>query len=239
MSKYSRVLSALLVLALVLGAISVFVVSKVVHERRLEWRETNLKVAFLILSGYDAENNGLPRRHKDGAGRVLGSWRFGTLRYTGWQNWKEWPNADMAATWDAPANRAIASERFIYCFANNVPEEERCHTNIYAVTGPGTAFDPRHRGHLHDLPPATIVLIEVAHSGVHWMAPGDLSIDDVPESIARGVDGDGVFVGFADESVAFLRNDVPVEVLKLFFTVEGAAKHDRWDLLGPFVLRMR
>jgi hypothetical protein len=106
-----------------------------------------------------------------------------------------------------------------------------------AITGPGTAFDPARQWRLHDLPPNLILLVDVADSGVHWAEPGgDISVDHVPPTIASGVYGRGVHVGFADGFIGYLRPDTPVEDLKKFFTIEGARTYDRNVVLRPYLI---
>ncbi|MCH7728410.1 MAG: hypothetical protein IH991_18320 [Planctomycetes bacterium] len=65
-----------------------------------------------------------------------------------------------------------------------------------------------------------------------WAAPGDLPISEVTASILEGFDGDGVHVLFADGSVWFVPKDTDFEDLKKFFTIEGAKKFDREQVLG-------
>jgi hypothetical protein len=83
---------------------------------------------------------------------------------------------------------------------------------------------------------ATILLVEIAHSGIHWMAPGDLSMDAIPESLVQGVEGDGFHVFFADGQVWFLSADVPLEEVKKFMTIDSAKNHDREQILGRYAL---
>jgi hypothetical protein len=79
-----------------------------------------------------------------------------------------------------------------------------------------------------------ILFVEVAHSGVHWMEPGDITLEGMADSIREGLDGDGFHVAFADGEVWFLSRDVPMANLRPFFTLDGARKHDREDILGPY-----
>ena len=76
--------------------------------------------------------------------------------------------------------------------------------------------------------------VEIAGFDVHWAEPGDLHVDEVPESITAGPDGRGLCVLFADGTVWFLNSEVPLENLKKFFTIEGAKQHDREELLAPY-----
>jgi hypothetical protein len=68
------------------------------------------------------------------------------------------------------------------------------------------------------------------------MAPFDLSLDAIPASIVRGIDGEGFQVLFADGSIWFLSASVPIEDVKKFCTIEGAKKYDREQVLAPYAL---
>jgi hypothetical protein len=100
--------------------------------------------------------------------------------------------------------------------------------------GPGTAFEDERVLGFKDLDGDTVIAIEVARTDTHWMEPGDLPVDDVPPSIVQGLEGDGVHVLFADGQVWFLSPDVPLADLRKFFTVDGAKRYDREQLLGPY-----
>lgn len=173
----------------------------------------------------------LPRAIRtDEAGRPLSSWRFQIMPYV------EGFMLDLVydARWDDSANRVFAGDRsWIFCWSAATDSSESLHTNVVAITGPGTAFDGDRAVRLGDLDPGTVLAIEIADSGTHWMEPGDLNINQVPESIVKGVDGDGVHVLFADGAVWFLRPDTPLDGLKKFFTIEGAKRHNRERVLGP------
>jgi hypothetical protein len=147
-------------------------------------------------------------------------------------------DADYEDRWDAPANRWFATNPWYhYCWRPDLPHPRNLHTNLVAITGPGTAFDDEHVVRVQDLDPDTILFIDTADSGTHWMEPGDLHVDQVPPSIVRGIDGAGVHVAFADGSVWFLDADVPLADLKKFFTIAGARRYDREQVLAPYPVR--
>jgi prepilin-type processing-associated H-X9-DG protein len=101
------------------------------------------------------------------------------------------------------------------------------HTNIVAITGPGTAFDEDRECTLDDIDVDTIVAIELQDSGIDWAAPGDLPISEITASVLSGLDGHGVNVLFADGTVWYIPHEVRFEDLKKFFTIEGARQFDR------------
>lgn len=172
-----------------------------------------------------------PAVRTDEAGRPLGSWRFQILPYLE----AMMLGIDFADRWDDPANRYLSARpHFIFCWSGDQDTPESLHPNVVAVTGPGTAFDGDRACSLADIDPDTILAIEVADWDCHWMEPGDLRVDQVPESIVRGMDGDGVHVLFADATVWFVASDVPLGELTKFFTIDGAKQWDREQVLGPY-----
>jgi prepilin-type processing-associated H-X9-DG protein len=173
-----------------------------------------------------------PAVRTDELGRPLSSWRFqlaGFLEYSLMLDW------DYDKAWDDPENRHLSDiphQRFC-CDRQGV---ERTNTNVVVITGPGTPFDGERICRLTDIDSDTILAIDVADFDRHWMEPGDLSLDEVPETITEGLDGEGVHVLFADGSVWYLRPDVPLGDLRKFFTIDGARAYDREQVLGPFVV---
>lgn len=219
-------------LALVIIAALLFV--GVRAARRAAWRAkrvNNLKQIGLGLHNFhDANKSFPPAVRRDEAGRPLCSWRFQLVPYLE----AMMLGLDFGGRWDDPVNRWLSANPHCGYFWSKETEFPEClHTNIVAITGPGTAFDGDRRCRLTDIDADTIMAIEIADSDIHWAEPGDLSIGDVPQSIVEGLDGDGVGVLFADGSVFFLRADVPLADLKKFFTIDGAKKHDREQVLGP------
>ena len=157
--------------------------------------------------------------HTDDSGRPLSSWRFRLLVFIE-AMMLDW---DYGASWTDPANRwLVSAPHHTYCFSERGDSAERLHTNVVAISGPGTAFERDRASLFGDLTSDLIMVIEIADSGIHWAEPGDLHIDDVPESITSGIDGNGVCMLFVDGTVFCLSHDVPFKDLEKFFTVEGA-----------------
>jgi len=171
--------------------------------------------------------------HRDRFGNPVCSWRYPLLE------WIEQSECRRCydVPWTDPVNFELANTPYrVYCFPSADDVENPLQTNVCLVTGPGTVFDGR-RWSLEDIDGDTILIVEVARSGVHWMEPGDLDINAIPPSITAGLDGKGLHVGFADGNVWYLDAGVPLEHLKSFFTVEGARRLDREEVLGPHRVR--
>lgn len=198
--------------------------------RRME-RCNNLKHIGVALHMFDDVYHRLPPAVRtDEAGRPLSSWRFQIMPFVE----AIMLAIDFDARWDDPENEPLSGKPCpIFCWSGNKGSSESLHPNVVAVTGPGTAFDADLACRLADIPPDTIIAIEVADWNCHWMEPGDLHVDQVPDSIVRGMDGDGVHVLCADASVWFVPGDVPLDDLVKFFTIDGARRYNIKEILQP------
>ena len=201
-----------------------------------------------------------PVRHADGtnfayaegddpAAKELYSWRFSIIHNIA--SYKM--DAVFDQSWNAPANTPWRTVPQPYAYDGwgngmgdrRVPASIPTNTCAFAITGPGTAFGdgntdkPRS---LDEIDGDTILVIEVRNSGIHWMEPGDFDIQTMPKTIndssGLGISsayGSGFHVVFADNTVWYLRNDVPFDQLAMFFTVDGAKANDRETILGPYL----
>jgi hypothetical protein len=174
-----------------------------------------------------------PAVRTDDIGRPLGSWRF---QLVGFLEYSFMLDLEYDRPWDDPGNRHL-SDMPHPCFCYDCEGVERTNTNVVVITGPGTPFDGERICRLSDIDLDTILAIEVADFDRHWMEPGDLSLDEVSETITKGLDGEGLHVLFADAAVWYLRADVPLDDLKKFFTIAGAKQYDREEVLGPYAVR--
>lgn len=215
-----------------IGAVSYYVAATA--KENLERRRRGMGLAGTVLSFYDTLFGHLPTSvFKDDAGKVLGSWRFEMMMF---EDWGAGHGLDSTAPWNSPKNKWLANQsNSIFC-RESKDSDERLNTTIVAITGPDTAFDGKHVYKLAELPPQLIIIVELAHSHIHWMAPGDLDINDIHQSITDGLDGNGVYVGFVDGNCWLLRRDVPISDLKKFMTIEEAKKYDREKVLGSYVI---
>jgi hypothetical protein len=227
----TEVLVVLGVLAVLISLLYPAVIAARRAARKTQRRNNLKQIGLAFLNFHDSYKRLPPAVRTDEAGRPLCSWRFQITPFLEAMMF----GFDYDAAWDDPANRILVNSPWgCYCLRRDRDGPERLNTNVVAIIGPGTPFGGDWTGGLDDLDPDTILAIEIANFDAHWMEPGDLHIDDVPASITQGIDGQGVHVLFADGEVWYLDADVPLADLKKFFTVEGAKKHDREQVLGPY-----
>jgi len=158
---------------------------------------------FLFFEGVKT----LPSRSGEGLGEKL-SWRiasfpgFGKMMLcqpamTEWQDLKSTPMDGIGE------------------FYTN-PQTGSC--EIFAVIGPGTIFDVANR-HLienQEIPPSTLLIVELKHAALHWMAPVDLDILDLiqqKELTDLCVDQQSLWVVFADGLVVNFEGKISGEDL--------------------------
>lgn len=205
------------------------------HARRFEHAQEMRWLGMSLRQFDDVYKRLPPAVRRDKAGRALCSWRYQVFPFL-FGSMMTLPAPDFGEPWDSPTNRYWASQGFrFYCWSPK-GSPEQLHTNVLAITGSRTPFDKDREIGFKDMNGGTILLVEVAHSGIHWMEPGDISLEQIPSLLTQGAEGDGFHVLFADGEVWFLSPDVPVSELKNLCTIEGAKKHDREQVLGRYVV---
>jgi len=144
--------------------------------------QQNLKQLALAIHNYESDHKRLPASsNRDHDVGYPYSWRVAILPYIEQQDLYDLYRFDEP--WDGPNNSRLASY---------IPPEFQCskHTNrsgyyytpYVAVSGPGTMFPNDRHGKLRDAVTGqenTILLVESPGQPVHWMQPGDISLDEL------------------------------------------------------------
>jgi len=203
------------------------------NSRRLprEHQCTNrLAQVALALTQYESEHGSLPPAYVvDENGRPMYSWRVLILPYL--DETRRYELFDQSQPWDAPANDRLrvadAPPSFRCPAAIAAPGE----TNYVAVVGPETCWPGpvgRRSEEIRDSRSQTILLVEVVGSGIHWMEPCDLTVDEVIAAWKSKSGGGisslhvrGAHVCFADRRVLPLPANVDASTLRALLTVDG------------------
>ncbi|MBI3861132.1 MAG: hypothetical protein HY290_04470 [Planctomycetia bacterium] len=222
-------------LALCIGFVLFIIVREVILRRQTADRAARVKAATLMINDFWNNFPESANISPTGSAESISSWRFRVLCTLRHHPVK--PQLD--APWNATANQYY----FRMCPVEFCRPRDP-HTCIVAITGAGTPFNRGGRNLSTKLPPATIMIVERKQSLTHWMEPADLELTTIATMIPRtaqlGADeGDphSFFVGFADNSIWRLSNDVPMETLLHFATADGAKSHDRDQELRPYRVR--
>ena len=115
----------------------------------------------------------------DADGQPTHSWRVLVLPFIGDPELEQlYSRYDFDEPWDGPHNRQLAEQTpEMFCYTDRENPQE---TNFLAVVGPETGWPgsaTRSLPEIRDSPEFTIALVEVAHSGIHWMEPRDMTLE--------------------------------------------------------------
>ena len=121
-------------------------------------------------------------------------------------------------------------------FFNN-PKTGNC--EIFVVLGQDTVFDPENEYLIEErqIPPSTLLIVELDHSIPHWMAPEDL---DVSVLLAQEkltnlcVDKHSIWVAFADGLVVEFQGDIPGRELGNLALLTKTSLETRDELINRF-----
>jgi hypothetical protein len=191
----------------------------------------NIRNIAFALHNYSAEYGSLPPAYiADGSGRPMHSWRVLILPYLDRSDIYSLYHFDEP--WDGPENSKL-HELVVDVFA--CPEDgsrsKPTDTSYVAVVGPETIW-PGESGmkldYVADGLAHTILVVEVAKSGIHWMEPRDLNFSQMAKTINAPA-GQGISsphkgiasVAFADGRVRTLHDSIPAETIKSLLTVRG------------------
>lgn len=192
----------------------------------------NLKQIALATHNYHDTYRCFPPAYiPDANGKPMHSWRVLLLPYLERQDLYEM--YDFDEPWNGPNNAILA---------NMMPEVFNCPSShrgdagsetCYAmIVGPGTISDgptAHSFGDIADGSSNTIMVVEVAGSGINWMEPRDLDAQKISYQINNPAETEGIKskhpgganVAICDGSIRFLNDQVDKEVVKQMTTIAG------------------
>jgi hypothetical protein len=122
-----------------------------------------------------------PAYTADKNGKALHSWRMLITAFV--DSDCTYSRTDLKQPWDAPKNRIYSAKYYseFACPSDEAsPPSSSDQTNYLAVVGPNAAWTgdkPRKLEDFGENAAHTIMLVEVAGSGIHWAEPRDISLD--------------------------------------------------------------
>tara|TARA_R110002072_G_scaffold243821_2_gene403063 strand:+ start:35747 stop:36565 length:819 start_codon:yes stop_codon:yes gene_type:complete len=170
------------------------------HHKSIErrpWKCGNYlrQVAGGVMHYYEAHGEFPPPYTVDESGKKLHSWR--TLILPFMDHHVLYEQLRLDEPWDSPHNRSVENRYALigneygdlprdqyHCPSDPEGDEgQPLDASYFVVTGPGTAWQHDRKVTLADMVDGaanTIMVIDVADSGVHWMEPRDFHIDEIP-----------------------------------------------------------
>lgn len=185
-----------------------------------------LQIALKIY--HDATGRFPPAYIPDSDGRPMHSWRAVILQYLDKDLYKQYR---FDEPWNGPNNRKLADK---------MPAEFRCpsapksktDTNYVAIVGLHTAWPGSvgiQMADITDQPTQTIMLVEIAESGINWLEPRDLPFEQIAQGInpplsklsVSSKHPGGVNVTFADGHLRYIGEDTSAKVFRALLTIDG------------------
>ena len=142
--------------------------------------QSNIRQLGVALHTYHDSWGAFPPAYTvDKNGRRMHSWRIAVLPFT--ESHGVWDRCNVDMPWDSPGHRAareLHAPRLLRCpNGKNLTE-----INYLLVVGPDTLFPGSESRSLSDVTDGqdeTILIVEVANSGIHWMEPRDIEWSEV------------------------------------------------------------
>lgn len=208
--------------------------------RRLHCANNLLQIGLALKNYHEVHRQFPPAYQADAQERPVSSWRFAILPFISSN-----PFYDLYARdepWNSPGNlRLVQGEGYFYRCPDDGYDQPT--TNYLAVTGAPTAWPVPASTSLVDFsdPSRSLLVVESANTGIHWLEPRDLEFERLPLTIhaaswlGDSSDGSepkaavssrhrrGSNVLFADGSLEFLGSDTSAELLKELLVIDRAA----------------
>jgi prepilin-type processing-associated H-X9-DG protein len=196
------------------------------------------QIGIALQNYHDTYKTFPPAYLADANGKPMHSWRVLILPFLEHNDIYE--RYDFNEPWDGPNNRRLATALPDNPFHCPSSPDDSPTTNYAAVVGPETVWPGTEgvtRRGIVDGTSRTIMLVEVNRSGINWMEPRDLSLNEAlaginpagsAPKISAGHVG-GVNALFCDSSVHFLPNETPRATLRALLTASGGEPADLPD----------
>ncbi len=192
----------------------------------------NLKQISLAMEMYQQKYGSYPPAYiADEKGKPMHSWRVLLLPHMGY-DWL-YQQYDFTQPWDSPQNINLSFQ---------MPPEFACpddldaaiqyETSYMVVVGRGTMFPGAKSTSIADITDGlsnTIMVVEVPASGVSWLEPKDLDVQQLTFQV-NGASGNdigshhpgGANVLMADGATKFVRDTLPAQYLESLLTAAGS-----------------
>jgi prepilin-type processing-associated H-X9-DG protein len=187
-------------------------------------------IVLALLQYHDSQGTFPPAYIADANGRPMHSWRVLILPYLDQKVLYRTYRFDEP--WDGPNNRKLHDTVMkIYSCPSHDEKQPKTNTSYVAVIGPQTMWPDEKCVKMSDVKDGTsntILIVEAASSGIHWIEPRDLHALQMAPVInplrGQGISSHhkgGATVGFADGSIRYVVNGVPAETIQAAITRSG------------------
>ena len=191
----------------------------------------NLKEIALAMHNYHDTYKCFPSAVlTDEDGNAMRSWRVAIQPFL--ESNSTYDSYNFNEPWDSPNNQVLEGSRSPVYVCPSVPAPGPYETSYVMIAGTGTiGGEPNEVVKMSDIKDGTsntIMAIEVAGSGISWLEPRDMTVDEAVAYITnpsgtgqRHVHPGGVNVAMADGSVHFISSTINPQTLRALMTRDG------------------
>lgn len=199
-----------------------------IHASRLSEITSSLK-------HYDSIKGSLPgAQYRNHTGQLCCSWRLLVMEFL-----VQAPGCDIDQPWNTGPNKSYSPNGVRwFCYEYLVDEPANPRADISVAIGDGTPFQMTSSMPMSKVDDETILIFQRRGVAPNWMAPGDTSIDQIDSSLFKGMEGNGILVGFADNQVWEIAPNVPVETFKIFLLPTRPIGISREKMLRKYCRRV-
>ncbi|HYW81109.1 MAG TPA: DUF1559 domain-containing protein [Thermoguttaceae bacterium] len=192
--------------------------------------QNNLKQIAMAMHMYHQEHGTFPPAYvADEDGTPMYSWRVLLLPYLE-QN-ALYRQFDLTQPWDSPSNMMLTNTVLSIYNCPSSLQQNGLQTNYVMIVGSETLSEGTNTtdmARISDGSSRTIMIVEVAASGIHWAEPRDLTADEITFAINDGTSPGigsnhqgGANVALCDGSVHFLSNGTSPSQVEAMSTIDG------------------
>lgn len=166
---------------------------------------------------------------RDGSGKPLLSWRVAILPYM--EEQKLLDQFNVNEPWDSPTNRRLIQKQPVGYISPQAGEQPSGETNFVAIVGPDTVITPKgvRLDSVKDGTSKTLMVVELAGTGITWSEPRDITIDEFIAALRRSPADAGLrplYPGFvvsvcAAGTLNLIATDTPPDVVRALCTRNG------------------
>jgi prepilin-type processing-associated H-X9-DG protein len=190
----------------------------------------NLKQIGLAMHNYhDTFKSFPPAVISDQAGRPMRSWRVAILPFV--EQAPLYDQYDFSQPWDGPNNRALHGTSIATYRCPEDVGSAPTETSYVMIVGPNTiGGEPNEKvsfANVKDGTSNTILAIEVGMSGIHWMEPRDVTVEEAVTFLINPAASEfqqahsgGANVLFADGSVHFVPDSTDPAMVRALLTCD-------------------
>jgi hypothetical protein len=180
----------------------------------------NLRQCALALLNYEATFGHFPAAASSAKeGEPLHSWRVDILPFI--EQKSLYDKYDFDRPWDSPENERVAKTMPSVFHCPSDTKADPAETNYVMITGPGTIGNVPNKGvrvrDITDGTSNTLLLIEVANSGIPWSEPRDITVDELLQRVNEpgfSPHKGGFNAVFSDCSAHFVPTPIDPEMLR-------------------------